>query len=134
VKAKRFCAAATCSLCLSKPVSPNQCGGVVWTNSRNSGAAFDFPAKMTYYADYGASVNYGTQANFQDNYELTDAFISNLKNAVHVGRSDLDFQGSSVCEQVADFDALLTSQGVAHTLLTQTKGAPDWSSGWLPMR
>ena len=33
--------------------------------------------------------------------------------------------------QVADFDALLTSQGVEHTLLTQTSDAHSWSGGWL---
>ena len=33
--------------------------------------------------------------------------------------------------QVADFDALLTSQGVMHTLLNQTSDAHTWSSGWL---
>ena len=32
---------------------------------------------------------------------------------------------------VADFDALLTSHGVLHTLLTQTSVAHSWSGGWL---
>ena len=40
-------------------------------------AAFDFPGDMSSYDDYGSSSahDYGTQANFQDNYQMTASFI-----------------------------------------------------------
>ena len=40
-------------------------------------------------------------------------------------------EGPAFQSQVADFDALLTSQGVMHTLLNQTNDAHTWSGGWL---
>ena len=33
--------------------------------------------------------------------------------------------------EVADFDALLTSHGVLHTLSTANNDAHNWSGGWL---
>ena len=38
-------------------------------------AAFDFPGDMTSYDQDGGGANYGTQANFQQNYELSDSFV-----------------------------------------------------------
>jgi hypothetical protein len=48
-----------------------------------------------------------------------------------IARSDLS-EGPAFASQVADFDTLLRSQGVAHTLLTRAKFAHNWSGGWLP--
>jgi hypothetical protein len=96
-------------------------------------AAFDFPADMSSYDQFGSSSanDYGTQANFQDNYQLTDSFIAARKAPFTSEDRILISEGPVFQSQVADFDALLTSEGVAHTLLTQTNDAHNWSSGWL---
>jgi Tryptophan-rich Synechocystis species C-terminal domain/Putative esterase len=95
-------------------------------------AAFDFPGNMTTNDDYGASANYGTQVNFQDNYQLTGAFIDKLKAPFATQARILISEGPVFESQVADFDALLTARGVAHTLLAQRNYAHSWSGGWLP--
>ncbi len=96
-------------------------------------AAFDFPGDMSSYNDYGSSSanDYGTQANFQENYQMSSSFINALKAPFTTQDRLLISEGPAFQSQVADFDALLTSQGVAHTLLTQTNDAHNWSSGWL---
>jgi len=96
----------------------------------NAVAAFDFPADMATYdgSPYGA---YGTDANFQDNYRLSSNFIDTWKAPFTTEDHILISEGSAFATQVADFDALLTSQGVEHTLLTQTSDAHSWSGGWL---
>jgi cytochrome c2 len=95
-------------------------------------AAFDFPADMTFYTDYGADANYGTQANFEQNYELSSTFINTLKAPFTSQNRILISEGPAFQSQVADFDTLLTSQGVMHTLsTTETNDAHTWSGGWL---
>src|ERR1700691_2627728 len=76
-------------------------------------AAFDFPADMTSF------VAYGTEENFQDNYQLTAGFIDKWKGPFTTQDRILISEGPSPT-QVADFDSLLSSQGVMHTLLNQT--------------
>src|SRR5271166_4714834 len=95
-------------------------------------AAFDFPGDMTSYDDYGASQNYGTQANFQDNYQLTGAFIDNWKSPFTTQDRILISEGEVFSNQVGDFNALLASHGVEDTLLHQTYDAHSWYGGWLP--
>ena len=75
--------------------------------------------------------DYGTQANFQDNYELTNSFINASKAPFTTDDRILISEGPVFQSQVADFDSLLTSQGVMHTLLSQTGDAHTWSGGWL---
>jgi S-formylglutathione hydrolase FrmB len=96
-------------------------------------AAFDFPGDMSSYDEFGASSanDYGTQANFQDNYELTSSFVDALKAPFTTQDRILISEGPVFQSQVADFSDLLTSQGVMHTLLNQTSDAHNWSSGWL---
>jgi hypothetical protein len=98
----------------------------------DAAAAFDFPANMTTYDDYGASADYGAQVNFQSNYQLTGAFIDNLKAPFARQTRILISEGPVFESQVADFDALLIARGVAHTLLAQRNYPHSWSSGWLP--
>jgi hypothetical protein len=97
-------------------------------------AAFDFPADIATYDALGSSTahNYGTDANFQDNYRLSETFIDANKAPFATENRVLISEGPALGSQVADFDALLTSQGVLHTLLTQTQDAHNWLSGWLP--
>jgi Tryptophan-rich Synechocystis species C-terminal domain/Putative esterase len=93
-------------------------------------AAFDFPADAAAYngSPYGS---YGTDANFQDNYRLSDTFIDAWKAPFLAQDRILISEGSVFATQVADFDTLLTSQGVEHTLLTQTSDSHNWDGGWL---
>ena len=96
-------------------------------------AAFDFPGDISSYDEFGSSSanDYGTEANFQNNYQLTSGFIDALKGPFTTQDRILISEGPVFQNQVAGFDALLTSQGVMHTLLTQTNDAHTWSSGWL---
>jgi hypothetical protein len=96
-------------------------------------AAFDFPGDMSSYDEFGSSSanDYGAQANFQDNYQMNASFI-NAHSAQFINQDRiLISEGPVFQSQVADFDALLTSQGVMHTVLNQTGDAHNWSSGWL---
>ena len=100
----------------------------------DAAAVFDFPADMASY-DYfgpGSSVNYGTEENFRDNYQLTDAFIKILKTQFTKQNRVFISMGPIFSSQMADFDAMLTSQGVAHTFSIQTNAAHNWYGGWLP--
>ena len=96
-------------------------------------AAFDFPGDMTSYDDYGSSSanDYGTQANFQDNYEMNASFIDAHATPFTSQDRILISEGPIFQSQVADFDTLLTSQGVMHALLNQTNDVHTWSGGWL---
>jgi hypothetical protein len=87
---------------------------------------------MTAYDDYGASSigNYGSDANFQGNYRMTDAFIDTWK-APFTAENRIWISGYEFFQtDVADMDALLTSQGVMHTLSTQTYSSHSWAGGW----
>ena len=96
-------------------------------------AAFDFPGDMTSYDAYGSSSanDYGTQANFQNNYELSASFINAHDASFTTQDRILISEGPAFQSQVADFSTLLTSQGVMHTLLDQTNDTHTWSGGWL---
>ena len=93
-------------------------------------AAWDFPAGMSY-GDFGSSLNYGSEANFQDNYQLSDTFIDAWK-APFTSEDRIWIAGSDIFQdQVSEFDALLTSNGVMHTLGPATHDEHSWSGGWL---
>ena len=97
-------------------------------------ASWDFPADMSAYDEYGSSSadNYGTDANFQANYRLTSAFLDAHKspfltnNRIWIG-GYYAFQ-----TDVSDYDALLTSEGILHTLGPMQPIAHRWDSGWVP--
>ena len=97
-------------------------------------ASWDFPADMSAYDEYGSSSanNYGTDANFQANYRLSAAFLDAHKspfltnNRIWIGGYSA-FQGD-----VTDYDALLTSEGILHTLGPMQPIAHSWDSGWVP--
>jgi cytochrome c2 len=97
-------------------------------------AAFDFPADTTSYQGFGPSSanDYGTQANFQNNYELDQSFINTHKAPFTAQDRIWISEGPLFGPQIADFNNLLTSQGVMHTLsTTETNDAHSWTSGWL---
>jgi putative esterase len=98
-------------------------------------ASWDFPADMDAYDEYGTSSSdsYGTDANFQANYRLTPAFLAahaapfQANNRIWIGGYQL-FQ-----QDMADYDALLTTEGIRHTTETPTAMAHEWGSGWVPI-
>jgi hypothetical protein len=98
-------------------------------------ATWDFPADMNAYDEYGdnSAGSYGTDANFQANYRLTPAFLAahaapfQANNRIWIGGYQL-FQ-----QDMADYDALLTAQGIQHTTETPTAMAHAWNSGWVPI-
>jgi putative esterase len=98
-------------------------------------ASWDFPADMNAYDEYGtnSSDSYGTDANFQANYRLTPAFLAahaapfQANNRIWIGGYQL-FQ-----QDMADYNTLLTAQGILHSTETPTAMAHEWDSGWVPI-
>jgi hypothetical protein len=88
---------------------------------------------MTAYDSYGpsSSADYGTDANFQNNYRMNGAFVDAWKAPFTAENRILISEGSAFPNDVADFDALLASHGVLHSLTTQTNDPHSWSGGWL---
>ena len=98
-------------------------------------ASWDFPADMSSYDAYGdaSSIGYGTDANFQANYRLTAAFI-NAHKGPFLNNNRIWIGGYSVFQtDVSDYDALLTSEGIAHTTETPQNMPHRWDSGWVPI-
>ena len=96
-------------------------------------ASWDFPADMSSYDEYGGAANYGTEANFQTNYRLTPSFVAKYKrpftrtNRIWIG-------GYAVFKtDISDYDALLSSEGIAHTTEIPQEMAHRWDSGWVPL-
>jgi hypothetical protein len=97
-------------------------------------ASWDFPADMSSYDQYGVSPseNYGTEANFASNYQLTPAFVAahaapfEAQNRIWIG--GYYYFG----QDMTDYDALLTSEGIAHTNGLSQYLAHAWDSGWVP--
>ena len=95
-------------------------------------ASWDFPADMSTYDQYGDSTtNYGTDANFQTNYRLTRAFVDAHK-APFTAVNRIWLGGYSMFHpDVVDYDALLTSEGIAHTMGAMQLAVHRWDSGWV---
>src|SRR4029077_12207922 len=100
------------------------------------GAFWDFPAQgFTAFDQFGSSSasNYGTDANFQANYRLTNAFLDVHKTPFLT--SNRIFISGYVLYQteVAGLDAVLTSRSMLHTYPTPVnRGSHTWDSGWVP--
>jgi hypothetical protein len=97
-------------------------------------ASWDFPADMSSYDQYGTdpAADYGTEANFASNYQLSSAFVTAHRasfltsNRIWIGGYDL-YQ-----YDLADYDKLLTSAGILHTMGPSVEMAHKWGSGWVP--
>ena len=95
-------------------------------------AAWDFPADMSRYDQYGDSANYGTDANFQSHYRLTSAFVG-ARKAPFTEVDRIWLSGYNTFRpDMADFDAMLTSLGMLHTFTKRSFRAHTWGAGWLP--
>ena len=98
------------------------------------GAFWDFPADMSSYDALGSdpAASYGTDANFQADYRLTQAFVNAYKTPF-LNSNRIWLGGYSLYEQdMEDFDALLTSEGIPHTLGPMQDVVHSWTSGWVP--
>jgi hypothetical protein len=97
-------------------------------------ASWDFPADMSSSTQFGddSAAGYGTDANFQANYRLTQAFVDAHKgpfvsaNRIWIGGYGLYQTDDS------DYDRLLTTEGIQHTTETPTSMSHTWTSGWVP--
>jgi hypothetical protein len=96
-------------------------------------ASWDFPADMSSYQQYyRASLSYGTEANFAANYQLSRSFLDAHRtpfltaNRIWIGGYSL-FKAD-----MSDYNALLTSEGIAHTTTASQVVAHRWDSGWVP--
>ncbi len=96
-------------------------------------ASWDFPADMSTYTEYGTSTQgYGTQANFAANYELTAGFVA-AHDTPFLSANRIWIGGYALYQQdMTDYDALLTSQGVVHTDGLSQALTHRWDSGWMP--
>jgi hypothetical protein len=98
-------------------------------------ASWDFPADMSTYNGLGCdpAANYGTDANYQANYRLTTAFVDSRK-APFLSNNRIWIGGYSLYQtDVSDYDAILTSDGIAHSTETPQYMAHRWDSGWMPI-
>jgi hypothetical protein len=79
------------------------------------------------------ATNYGTDANFQANYRMTDAFIDAHKSPFLTSNRILILGYQAWQTEVANFDTKLTSKGILHTYPTPVV-APvhSWDGGWVP--
>ena len=96
-------------------------------------ASWDFPADMSAYDQYGSAAGFGTDANFQANYRLTQSFVD-ARKAPFVSNNRIWIGGYwSFQADVSDYDALLTSEGIKHTTETPQQMPHKWDSGWVPI-
>ena len=114
------------------------------TGLRNPGvftvaASWDFPADMSPYDEYGSSpaTAYGTEANFANNYQLSQAFVA-AHRTPFMTQDRIWLGGYGLYPQdMADYESLLTSEGVVYTAgpcnWSPTAGtAAGWRRPWPP--
>ena len=118
--------------------------GAVTLLFRNPGvfsaaAAWDFPADQADTTEFDMVDNYGTEANFQSNYRLTDAWIAARKTPFQtatrlwLSHDVVSFDGSPTYLQEVDaFAGRLQAQGVQFLRTGGATRGHSWTSGWLP--
>lgn len=98
-------------------------------------AAWDFPAMgMVAYNTYGSSPanNYGTDANFQANYRITNTFLDTYKTPF-LGVLRIWIQGYKFWQtEVDNFHAALTAKSILHTYSSVARTEHTWGIGWAP--
>ena len=98
-------------------------------------AAWDFPADMSSYDQYGPdpAASYGTQANFQANYRLTPAFV-HAHGGQFQTRTRIWIGGNrSFPADMANYASLLTKEQILYTRSAPQSMAHNWTSGWVPI-
>jgi hypothetical protein len=96
-------------------------------------ASWDFPADMSSYDEYGSSsaACYGSDANFQANYRLTNHFVSTHRTPFLQDRRIWIGKGTTFRESVASYESILTSEGVRYLAGTPMDIPHRWDSGWV---
>ena len=97
-------------------------------------ASWDFPADMSSYDQFGSSSadNYGTEANFAADYQLTQAFVV-AHEAPFLTQKRIWIGGYNTFGQdISDYGALLASQGILCTAGPSQDIPHRWDSGWVP--
>jgi hypothetical protein len=98
-------------------------------------ASWDFPADMSSYSQFGGSSSgaYGTDANFQTNYRLTQSFVD-ARKAPFVTNNRIWIGGYAIYQtDMTDYNTLLTAEGIQHSTETPTSMTHRWDSGWVPI-
>jgi hypothetical protein len=97
-------------------------------------ASWDLPADMTTDTEFGtdSEAGYGTDANFQQNYELSRAFVA-ARRGPFLSATRIWVGGYGLYQtDDTDYAALLTSLGIRHTTEPMTQMAHTWDGGWVP--
>jgi hypothetical protein len=102
-------------------------------------AAWDFPAEQPDTSEFDMLENYGSEANFQSNYRLTDAWIAARKapfqsvTRLWLSHDQGVFAGFPTFPVDVDaFAARLQAQGVRFLRTGGVTRTHAWTSGWLP--
>jgi hypothetical protein len=98
-------------------------------------ASWDFPADMSTYDGLGSdpAANYGTDANYQANYRLTQAFVD-ARKAPFVANNRIWIGGYALYQgDMTDYNNLLNTEGILHSTETPTSTSHRWDSGWMPL-
>ena len=95
-------------------------------------ATWDFPAGMSSYTQYATAQAYGTQANFAANYQLSATFLSAHRSPFLTSNRIWISGGSLYPTDDSNYDSLLTSEGIVHTMAPAQDVAHTWTSGWMP--
>jgi hypothetical protein len=98
-------------------------------------ASWDFPADAFAYDQFGSSSadSYGTSGNFASSYQLTPAFLA-ARKAPFVSSNRIWIGGYKAFQNdMADYDSLLTAEGIQHSSEAPTLMAHRWDSGWVPL-
>jgi Putative esterase len=105
----------------------------------SAAAAWDFPAEQPNTNDFDMLENYGTEANFQSNYRLTDAWIAAHKTPFQtatrlwLSHDFVTFFGTpTFLDEVDVFANRLQAQGVQFMRTGGAARTHSWTSGWLP--
>jgi hypothetical protein len=95
-------------------------------------ASWDFPAGMSSYDGLGAGSSYGTNANFQANYQLTAAFVK-THSGPFLRQNRIWIGGSRVFPtDISDYAKLLAKVGIRFSKETPRSMSHSWDSGWVP--
>jgi hypothetical protein len=95
-------------------------------------ASWDFPADMSSYGGLGAGASYGTNANFQANYQLTAAFVK-AHSGPFLRQNRIWIGGNRVFPtDISDYAKLLAKVGIRFTREAPRSMRHSWDSGWVP--
>jgi hypothetical protein len=97
--------------------------------------SWDFPSvQMTAYDvpfDGSSSANYGTDANFQANYRLTQAFLNAHATPFQSEPRIWIGDGTAFDSDVVTYDGMLTTAGILHIYTGTVNRSHAWDSGWV---